>query len=189
MATKVNLVVAAVLLAAWGALTAVEAHPFPVVQAGDEAVDLEGLAALEDAAARDRNDAASARALADRYLELEQPRLAIVTLMAATPEVREDPAILHRLASAYEHTGRMRDALSVAQLALARCGRALGSGGTATPVPQHGCGEGTYASLDMHQQALAHMVTWGVDDVQNDPRALRAYALATRNARILSASR
>lgn len=189
MATKVNLVVAAMLLTVWGALTAVETHPFPVAHTDEAPVDLERLAALEDSAARDRNDPASARALADRYLELEQPRLAIVALMAATPDVREDPAILHRLASAYEHTGRMRDALSVAQLALARCGRALGSGGSSTPVPQHDCSEGTYASLDMHQQALAHMVTWGVEDVQNDPRALRAYALATRNARILSAAR
>jgi hypothetical protein len=32
------------------------------------------------------------------------------------------------------------------------------------------------------------MVRWGVTDVQHDERSLRAYALAVRSARIVSAS-
>ena len=185
MATKVNLAMAAALMVAWGALTAVETD----IRLAPEDPETETLAALEDACAADRDDHVLARDLADRYLALEEPRLAIVVLMTAGSEVREDPAILHRLARAYERTGRMTDALATAQLAVARCARALGTGGTATPVPAHDCRERTYAALDMHRQALAHMVRWGVDDVQNDRRALSAYALATRNARIISAER
>jgi hypothetical protein len=97
---------------------------------------------------------------------------------------------LHRLAQAYEETGRMHDALATAELARARCARALGTADASqvTPIPEHGCSEGTYAALDMHANALAHMARWGVTDVQNDPRSRTAYVLAVRNARILSAS-
>ena len=84
----------------------------------------------------------------------------------------------------------MDDALATARLARARCARALGTSDSSsvTPVPERSCGERTYAALDMHANALGHMARWGVTDVQHDDRARRAYVLAVRSARILSAS-
>lgn len=185
METRVNLVLFGALIVAWGASTftapAALIHPTS---------DTRGLAALEDAFAVDRDDSEVARDLADRYLALREPQLAIAALSSTSAELREDPAILHRLAMAYEETGRMRDATATARLALARCARALGTSGSSsvTPVPRHACSERTYAALDMHANALDHMARWGVIDVHTDARARRAYALAVRSARILSAT-
>ncbi len=186
METKVNLVLLAVLGVSWGAVTLAE----PAAALDQRAPSTAELAALEDAFASDRGDAGLARRLADHYLELRSPQLAVATLRAAQPGVREDPAILHRLAQAYEDTGRMDDALATAQLALARCARVLGTSDSSdvTPLPTHGCSERTYAALDMHVNALGHLVRWGVTDVEHDPRARTAYSLAVRNVRILSAS-
>ncbi|HJL16870.1 MAG TPA: hypothetical protein RMH99_14495 [Sandaracinaceae bacterium LLY-WYZ-13_1] len=186
METKVNLVLLGALAVIWGAATLAE--PAAALDPTDRSTD--ELAALEDAYAADRGDAELARELADHYLALQRPQLAVVALSASTPEVREDPAILHRLAQAYEETSRIDDALGTARLALARCARALGTDGASslTPVPAHGCSERTYAALDMHAKALGHMSRWGVTDVHHDPRARRAYVMAVRSARILSAS-
>lgn len=186
METKLNLVLLAVLGASWGAITLAE--PAAALDPAQHAT--EELAVLEDAYAANRADAELARRLADHYLALSSPQLAVAALSASTPEVREDPAILHRLAQAYEETGRMEDALATADLALARCARALGTSDASevTPAPAHACSERTYAALEMHVNALAYMSRWGVTDVQNDPRSRTAYALAVRSARILSAS-
>jgi len=191
METKVNAILLVALLVSWGALTLAE--PAAALELDGEEVR-EGaddrLAELEDAFATHRDDPRLARALADRYLALERPALAIAALGAASADVRQDPATLHRLAQAYEATGRMEDALATAQLALARCARALGtsSASTVTPVPAHACSERTYAALDMHAGALAYMHRWGVEDVRLDPRARQAYLLSVRSARLVSAS-
>lgn len=186
METKLNLVLLAVLGVSWGAVTLAE--PAAALDPTQHAT--EELAALEDAYAADRSDPELARRLADHYLALSAPQLAVAALNAGAPEVREDPAILHRLAQSYEETGRMEDAVATAELALARCARALGTADASdvTPAPAHGCSEGTYAALEMHANALGYLARWGVTDVQNDPRARTAYALAVRSARIFSAS-
>jgi tetratricopeptide (TPR) repeat protein len=186
METKVNLVLLGALAVTWGAMSLAE----PAAALDPSNRNTDDLAELEDAVAANRGDTHLASALADRYLSLRQPQLAVATLSASTPEVREDPAILHRLAQAYEETGRMDDALATARLALARCGRALGTSdaSTVTPLPAEACSERTYAALDMHAAALSHLAQWGVTDVQNDPRARRAYVLAVRTATIVSAS-
>lgn len=184
MEAKVNLVLLAVLGLVWAAATIAEpAAALPNDASTDE------LAELEDAYAADRTDPVLARQVADRYLTLREPELAIAAVRASTPEVREDPAVLHRLAQAYEETGQMEDALSTAHLALTLCARAIGTGNASevTPVPDHGCDERTYAALDMHATALAYMAQWGVTEVEHDPRARTAYVLAVRNVRILSA--
>jgi hypothetical protein len=184
MEAKVNLGLLAVLGLVWAGVTLAE--PAAALPRG---ASTQELAELEDAYAADRNDPLLAREIADRYLTLQQPELAIAAVRAATPEVREDPAVLHRLAQAYEETGQMGDAVATAHLALTRCARAIGTvdSSEVTPVPTHGCDERTYAALDMHATALVHMARWGVTDVQNDPRSRSAYVLAVRNARILSA--
>lgn len=186
METKLNLVLLGVLGVCWGAVTLAE--PAAALDPSQHATD--ELAELEDAYAADRNDPELARRLADHYLALSSPQLAVAALRASSPAVQEDPAILHRLAQAYEETGRMDDAVGTAELALARCARALGTSDASvvTPAPAHACSERTYAALEMHANALGYMARWGVTDVQNDPRSRTAYALAVRSARILSAS-
>lgn len=181
-----NAVLLGVLLVSWGAFSLTE--PAAALDPRDPSTD--ALASLEDRVATDPGDLAAARDLADAYLSAQQPALAVSVLGNATPEVREDPAVLHRLARAYEETGRMDDAVATAELALARCGRALGTAGASsvTPVPERACSERTYASLDMHVAALSYLQRWGVTDVQHDARAPHAYSLAVRSARIVSAS-
>ncbi len=184
--TKVNAVLLGALVVAWGAT---HLHQ-PAAALGPSDLGRGHLAELEDRVATDPADASAARDLADAYLSMRQPALAVSVLGAAAPEVREDPAVLHRLAKAYEETGRMDDAHATAELALARCGRALGTAGASsvTPIPRDACSERTYAALDMHARALGHMARWGVTDVQHDARARSAYTLAVRSARIVSAS-
>lgn len=183
---KVNVVLLAVLGGCWAAVTLAE--PAAALDPRDPTVA--ELAELEDAYAADRSNSELAQRLADHYLGLHSPQLAVAALSAAAPAVREDPAVLHRLAQSYEETGRMEDALATAQLALARCARALGTADASevTPPPAHRCSERTYAALDMHANALTHLARWGVTDVHNDPRARTAYALAVRSVRIVSAS-
>ncbi|MGE0789975.1 MAG: tetratricopeptide repeat protein [Sandaracinaceae bacterium] len=186
MHTKLNAVLLGSLVAVGGALELHEPAPATELDAGE----LSDLARLEDRVALDPDDRGATLALADRYLAVGQPRLAIAILGAAPAELREDPDTLHRLARAYEETGRMEDALATGELALARCARALGTEGASslTPVPERSCSERSLANLDMHARALEAMVRWGVTDVSHDLRAAEAYRRAIRSARILSAS-
>lgn len=186
MQTKVSLVLFGAVAVLWAGTTLTE----PAAALDPTERSTRELAALEDAFAADPGDAQIARDLADHYLSIGAPRLAVNALSNTESSVREDPAILHRLALAYEELGRMDDALATARLAQARCGRALGTADSSavTPVPAHACSERTYAALDMHASALGHMARWGVTDVQSDDRARHAYVLAVRSARILTAS-
>jgi hypothetical protein len=148
------------------------------------------LAEMESAFARDRDDAGLAERLADAYLAIHRADLVVAALSSASPEVQADPAVGHRLARAFEESGRVGDALATAELALARCGRSLGTAASSaiTPIPERGCTERAYVSLEMHRSALARMDAWGVTDPRTDPRTRRAYGLSVRAARILSAS-
>lgn len=185
MEIRLNLVLLAALGIAWLALTAGE----PVAAMDPAESDTRELAELEDRFARDRTDVFLAQRLSTRYLEMDRPGLAIATLRAAEPELLDDPMLSHRLAQAYEKTGRMLDALATADLALARCARSLGAVGSsaATPLPQYGCSEREYAVLDMHRSALDHMVRWGVSEPGRDARTTIAYDLALRRASVARA--
>ncbi len=186
MEIKLNLGILVLLGAVWASLTITEESA-----ALDPSLDsTRELSVLEDRWATHRDDPALAEELADAYLRLDRPELAVAALMTADEDVLSDPAVAHRLARGYERTGRLEDALSTSSLALARCGRALGVEGSseATPVPEHGCSERTYAALDVHHAALARMHAWGVTDPRGDARADRAYGMAVRAARLVSAS-
>jgi tetratricopeptide (TPR) repeat protein len=183
---RFNVAVFGGVVLAWAAITL--ATPKAALDPRDPAVA--ELAALEDAFAADRSSPELARELADRYLGLSAPQLAVAALAAATPEARQEPTVLDELARSYEATGRIDDALATAQLALTRCARALGTSDTAgfTDGPAYDCSERTYAALDAHAAALSHLQRWGVTDVHHDPRARTAYALAVRSARIVTAT-
>jgi hypothetical protein len=146
--------------------------------------DAEQLAYLEDASAQDRADVGVLVALADAYIEHGYPALAVATIRDAAPHVIEEPRVTHQLARAYEQEGRLLDALATADLALARCGRAVGAHAIETSVPRFDCNERTLAKLDTHKSALERMVRWGVVDPRQDPRTQRAYDLALRRARV-----
>ena len=186
MEIRVNVVLLTVLACAWAALSSAD----PVAALDPEAPSTQALASMEDRFSAHPADLHLARALADAYLEVGRPGLAVAALRAADPALLEDPALAHRLAQAYERSGRVLDALATADLALQRCGRALGSteASTATPVPRFSCSERTYAALDVHRTALSHMVRWGVADPDGDARTATAYRLATRSATVAAAA-
>ncbi len=186
MEIKINLGILVALGLVWAALTLAE----PGAALDQTAETTRTLGALEDRFAHDHGDVALAEQLADAYLELDRPELAVATLSRADADVLADPGVGHRLARAFERTARVDDALSTAEVALARCGRSLGSGDASavTPIPERECTERLYAALEMHRGALARMRAWGVTDPRIDPRASRAYGLAVRAARIMSAS-
>jgi hypothetical protein len=175
---RVNLVLMAVLGCIWLGL---RAHAPARITSENQG---EALAGLEDAFARDRADKQALIALTDAYLDGGHGALAIVTLRSAEPVLLEQPAVAHQLAKAYEHSGRLLDALATADLALSRCSRVMGAGLQATALPHYECSERTLAKLDMHKSALDKMVRWGIVDPRVDPRAQRAYEIALRRARI-----
>jgi hypothetical protein len=186
MEVKVNLGILCALGLAWATLTIAE----PSAALDPRAQTTRDLAQMEDHFARDRSDPVLAEQLADAYLALDRADLAVATLTSATPDVQSDPAVAHRLARAFEQTGRVSDALASAELALARCARSIGTADSSavTPLPARECSERSYVSLEMHRNALARMQAWGITDPRTDSRSQLAYSLSVRAARILSAS-
>ena len=186
MEIKINVGILVALAFIWASLTLAE----PGAALDQTAETTRSLASLEDRFAHDRADTALAQDLADAYLDLNRPALAVATLSRADAAVLADPGVAHRLSSAYERTARVEDALATAEVALARCGRSLGSedASSVTAIPERACSERLYAALEMHRDALARMHAWGVTDPTTDPRTSRAYGLAVRAARIMSAS-
>ncbi len=186
MEVKLNFGILAVLVVIWATLT--RAEPSAALDPGLE--ETEHLVRLEDEFAHARGDLSLAEDLTEAYLAIDRPDLVIATLTSAPPDVQSDPVIAHRLARAFEHGGRVADAFATAELALARCGRSLGTSdsSTVTPVPHRHCGERTYAALEVHRNALSRMHAWGVSDPSTDERAQLAYSLSIRAARILTAS-
>jgi hypothetical protein len=146
------------------------------------------LMALEDAFAEDRGDLELARRLSGEYLRLGEPGMAIAAVRAASPQLAADPVLSHRLALAYEASGRLDDALATAHLAFSRCERALGSSAAAinTSPPRFACNDASLLALRRHTESLLQMVRWGVTDPRHDPRAPLARQLAERRASIAS---
>ncbi|MBK8171631.1 MAG: hypothetical protein IPK60_14965 [Sandaracinaceae bacterium] len=181
MEVKVNLVLLGLLGIVWASLSSAD----PVAALDPLSPATQHLSALEDEFAADPSHIGHARELSRLYIELGQPGLAITTIRSADPHLLEDPILTDRLATAYELSGRVSDAVATADLALARCGRALGDRDlAATPVPRYGCAESTYAQIDVHLHALSYMARWGVGEPSVDHRAVVAYELAQRSARV-----
>ncbi len=182
MELRVNIVLLLLLAGAWAQLTATT----PTVAFAATDPGTVELARMEDRFARDRTDVALARRLAEAYLDLERPGLAVAALRSGDPAILEHPVVAHRLAQAYEQSGRVRDALATADLALARCARSLGTSDapSGTALPRFACSGHEHAVLRVHREALGYMARWGVSRPQADPRARVAYDIASRSARI-----
>jgi predicted Zn-dependent protease len=180
MEIRVSLVLLAVLVVTGSALSA--SGPSALVD--PVSVESQQLTQLEDAASAARGDLALTQRLAATYLRLGHPGLAITAVRAAPPEVGRDPVLTHRLAQAYEASGRVEDALGTAELALARCKCSPSEGQPCERVER--CSAATIAAFEMHQDALMMLMRWGVTDPRHDTRTALAYRLAQRTARIAS---
>lgn len=182
MELRVNVVLLLLLAGVWAQQTATS----PSATFAAEDPGTAELARMEDAFALDSDDVVLARRLAETYLDLQRPGLAIATLRSGDPALLEHPVVAHRLAQAYEQSGRVEDALATSDLALARCARSLGTSDapSGTAVPRFSCDGHQHAVLRMHREALRRMVEWGVARPATDPRARLAYELASRRARI-----
>jgi hypothetical protein len=150
------------------------------------------LTTLEDAFAADPGDRAVARRLAETYLDLERPGLAVAVLRAGDASIMRDPIIAHRMAQAYEATGRVLDAYATARYAHERCANTLGdaavpeladAGASLEPT----CTPSQLAVLDVHSRVLQTLVAMGVSDPVRDPRTARAYEAQLRVATVAMA--
>lgn len=183
MIWKMNAAMLIALATGWGAMT----YGAPTCVLEPEQSFTAGLAELEDAFAQEPGNVALAQELALRYLELERPGLAVAALRSGDARVIEHPGVAHRLAQAYERSGRVLDAYATADVALARCDRSLGRS-TGTPMPEFRCDARQYAILSMHRTALRYLKDWGVSRPEADPRTADAYLFAQRRARIAIAA-
>jgi hypothetical protein len=180
MEIRLSVVLLAVLLVLASALSASHPTAVELVDAGEATA----LAILEDSVARKRDDLELTRELAATYLRMGRPGLVIATVRTAPPELSRDPMLTHRLAQAYEASGRVEDAFATAQLAHARCMCVLRGSELCASVPR--CTGSTLAALEMHEEALSMLAQWGVEDPRRDGRTGLAYKLARRTARIAS---
>ena len=101
--------------------------------------ELAQLGQLEDAFNRSPDSLSALVALSEAYLESSHPQLAVALVRSASPKLLEEPAVTHQLASAYERSGRLLDALATADLALARCARVLGAAASLRELPRYSC--------------------------------------------------
>lgn len=182
---EIRVSAAIVLFLALGFLALVAVAPKPVVSDAHT----RSLMTLEERFGRSPTDVENAAQLANAYLELRRPELAIALARSVGPSTLEDPLLSHQLARAYEASRRMPDALATAALALARCARTMGSDAASqvTEVPRHPCSERTLAVLERHHTALSHLHRWGVQAAE-DPRVALAYRIAERRVSLASYS-
>lgn len=178
-----NILVLSALSGLWAAMSATRVEPALPTEASIPAE----LRALEDHVAQDPDDRDAIERLTERYLDYRRPEMVLAVLGHAAPAELERPQLLHFLARAYEQVGALEDALTTADLALTRCGAALGSGAFVADSPgRYVCAEREYARFDRHRNALGHMARWGVTDPMQDLRRAKAYRLAARRARVAS---
>jgi hypothetical protein len=145
------------------------------------ATEPEAVRALEVEAVAHPGDAEANRALAQAYLDVRQPGLAIVLVESAAPTVRDDVRVRHVYARALVDAGRNDEALTVEKGVLAACQPVVQ--GTAAPV---GCDAVLLASAMRRTEILGELVALGVEDAQAHPEAsLVAYQNATREARVI----
>ena len=125
-------------------------------------------------------DPGANRALAQAYLDVEQPGFA-VALLRDTPADRDPEEILtrHLFGRALIDQGRAEDALAVEEGVVAACAP-LAEGGEAAP----GCDATLLASALRRVDILRELAALGVTDVRALPEAsFIAYRNATREVR------
>jgi hypothetical protein len=127
--------------------------------------------ALEGHVAAAPNDAAAVRELAQAYLDIRQPGMAVGTIERAASAVRTEPTVEHLYARALLDQGRSADALAAERRVLARC---------ADPL-EPACSTWLIASATRRADIIEQLVQLGVEDANAHPEASSlAYHNATR---------
>lgn len=136
---------------------------------------------LEFNAAAHPDSVDATRALAQAYLDVRQPGLAVVLVEGSTRRVRGDVRVQHVYARALVDEGRNEEALAVERSVVAIC-HPIADG---APSPA-GCDSVLLASAMRRTDILRELVSLGVEDAQAHPEmSLVAYQNATREARVM----
>jgi hypothetical protein len=143
----------------------------PVV--GDSTVGRGRVGALEMKAAATPNDASALRELAQAYLDVGQPGMAVGSIERATTTVRSEPTVEHIYARALLDQGRSADALAAEKRVLAKCAD------PSIEVPA--CSTWLIASATRRAEIIGQLVELGIEDANAQPEASSlAYHNATR---------
>jgi hypothetical protein len=139
--------------------------------------------ALEAAVAAHPAELASRIELAQAYLDVESPGLALSTLSSAPESQQSQPQVEHMIARVMIEQGRAKDALALEEKVLSTCGGDLPSVGH--PATATGCDFWLVVSATRRAEILAQLVQRGVEDPIAQPEAsLVAYHNATHEARV-----
>lgn len=129
--------------------------------------------ALETKAAASPNDPIALRELAQAYLDIRQPGMAIGTIERAAPALRAEPTVEHLYARALLDQGRSADALAAEKRVLAMCAD------PSIEVPA--CSTWLIASATRRAEIIEQLVQLGIEDTNAQPEASSlAYHNATR---------
>lgn len=128
------------------------------------------VATLENKVAANPQDPKATRELAQAYLDIRQPGMAIGTIERAIPSVRQEPTVEHLYARALLEQGRSQDALAAERRVLAQCA-----------VSEMTCSTWLIASATRRAEIIEQLVQLGVEDANAQPEASSlAYHNATR---------
>jgi len=128
------------------------------------------VALLEAKVAAHPHDPNAVRELAQAYLDIRQPGMAIGTIERAAPAVRSEPTVEHLYARALLEQGRSADALAAEKRVLAAC---------ADPAVE--CSTWLIASATRRADIIEQLVQLGIEDANAQPEASAlAYYNATR---------
>ena len=137
---------------------------------------LDQLRACEANAAAHPDDAEATRALAQAYLDGQQPGFALGIIEAAPAPTRGDPRTRHLEARALLELGRNDGALAAESRVVAAC---------SAPANSAACTPVLVVSAQRRVAILEEMLALGVEDTRAHPEAsLVAYQNATREARV-----
>jgi len=132
---------------------------------------------LEAKAAAAPKDPAALRELAQAYLDIRQPGMAIGAIERAPAAVREEPTVEHLYARALLDQGRSADALAAEKRVLAKCA----DPDTEVPV----CSTYLIASATRRAEIIEQLVQLGIEDANAQPEASSlAYHNATRQVSV-----
>lgn len=131
------------------------------------------VARLEKKAAATPSDPAALRELAQAYLDIRQPGMAIGAIERAPLSIRAEPTVEHLYARALLDQGRSADALVAEKHVLATCAD------PSVEVPA--CSTWLIASATRRADIIEQLVQLGIEDANAQPEASSlAYHNATR---------
>lgn len=137
----------------------------------------DALRLLETEAAKNPNDGAKSRELAQAYIEAKTPGLAVALLERTQLPVRTDPETEHLYARALVDHGRAADALAAEGRALSACEKRANDGKP--------CAAFLVASAMRRKAVLTELVQLGIDDANANPeKSSFASQNATRQVRL-----